>query len=588
MRLDSLKVYARGSNGWGSSELTFAKSITQLYGPNGSGKTPLVQSIAFCLGYPCEFRDDIYVHCESVELTVSLNGKKYKLKRQYSREFDIQVLEPTSTKQRFFKEGDYSRYLFEVFGYEFPHLVTNSNTHTHPYLSTILPIFYLDQDIGYTDFYKSPGSNFIRDQFSEAVRICVNLPSKNSFDKKKSAIDAKKAVERLDNKVHRLKGLYEDALNESESGKLNIVEVDNQINSLKAKIEELKSSKNLKLDATDNIDRLLSSKMTQVRLLKEELDLLESKCASISTIRSEIEVEINTLSLNEEARRVFKSFADICSVDGCGLFLGSSESYGKNLLYLKDQIKDLEISSVSSEKRIEAIKVELETHLDDIETLNKERENAVDDDGVSALVESIHISLSEIVSLEIKKRELENISVLEEKYMAAERERDNAISKQESLSSGINKSSIELIRFQSNLKSSISNWKNVINTKNVSDNIDLYDGFKASFGGEKLNQIKGSTKLRVVLAYHAALFEQIVKSNPMGIRFLILDTPRQHDISAEDLDQFIKALKVLADENNVQVVFSTTEYKYESGNGDKDWLPSYDDESFGQTMYLGK
>ena len=145
-----------------------------------------------------------------------------------------------------------------------------------------------------------------------------------------------------------------------------------------------------------------------------------------------------------------------------------------------------------------------------------------------------------------------------------------------------------MIRFQSNIKSSISKWKNVINTKNVSDNIDLYDGFKASFGGEKLNQIKGSTKLRVVLAYHAALFEQIVKSNPLGMRFLILDTPRQHDISAEDLDQFIKALKVLADENNVQVVFSTTEYKYESGNGDKDWLPSYDDESFGQTMYLGK
>ncbi|MGJ8486370.1 AAA family ATPase [Pseudoalteromonas sp. SYSU M81236] len=217
MKLESLKVYARGSNGWGSSELAFAKSITQLYGPNGSGKTPLVQSIAFCLGYPCEFRDDIYVHCESVVLTVSLNGKIYKLKRQYSRELYVQVMEPTGTKQRFFKEGDYSRYLFEVFGYEFPHLVTNSNTHTHPYLSTILPIFYLDQDIGYTDFYKSPGSNFIRDQFSEAVRISVNLPSKNSFDKKKSAIDAKKAVERLDNKVQRLKGLYEDALNDSES-----------------------------------------------------------------------------------------------------------------------------------------------------------------------------------------------------------------------------------------------------------------------------------------------------------------------------------------------------------------------------------
>lgn len=587
MNLKSLRVKARGVSGWGTKELLFAKSVTQLYGPNGSGKTPLVQSIAFCLGYPCEFRDDIYAHCESAILTVTVSGKNYKLERKYLRDFDVQVLEPAGTKQHFYNEGDYSRYLYKIFGYEFPHLITNSNTHTHPYLSTILPLFYLDQDIGYTEFYKPPSGNFIKDQFSEAVRLCVNLPSKNSFDKKKIKIDSQKAVERIDKKVQRLKELYKDALNESDTGNLNIVELENQLNLLKSKIEELKSSKNLKYDITDNIDRLISSKMMQARILREELNSLESRCASISSIRSEIEVEINTLSLNKEARRVFKSFSDICSVDGCGLFLGSSESYGKNLLYLKDQIKDLEVNCTSSEKRIEAIKVELETHLNDIEKLNKEREQAIDDGGVSALVKSIHLSLSEIVSLEIKKREIENINDLEEKYIVAERERDNAISKLESLSSGVNKSSIELVRFQSNVKNSISKWKSVINTKNVSDMIDLYDGFKASFGGEKLNQIKGSTKLRVVLAYHAAIFEQVVRSYPTGMRFLILDTPRQHDISAEDLDRFIKALKKLADENDIQVVFSTTEYKYDPGKGDLDWLPSYNDESFDQTMYLG-
>lgn len=588
MKLISLKVLGRGINGWGSEELKFSDSITQLYGPNGSGKTPLVQTIAFCLGYPCVFRDDIYTHCQSAILTVSVNSKRYKLERKYTKDFEIIVVEPTGTKQRFYKEGDYSRYVFEIIGFDFPHLVTHSNTVTHPYLSTVLPIFYLDQDIGYGDFYKSPGNNFIKDQFSEAVRLCVNLPAKNSFDNKKTVIDAKKLVERADKKVQRLKGLYEDALNESETGNHTVEGISQQIDLLKSKIEEIKSSRNLKVDATDNIDKLISSKMLQIRTLQEELSFLESKCSSITSIRSEIEIEINTLSLNEEARRVFKSFSDICSVDGCGLFLGSSESYGKNLLYLKDQIKDLEISSKSSEQRIEVVKNELNTHLDYIEKLNKQRESAVEDDGLSALIESVHMSLSEIVSLEIMKKEIENIEDLEERYLAAERERDIAINKQESLSTSPSKSSSDLIRFQSSLKKSISKWISVINTKNVPSNIDLFDGFKASFGGEKLSQFKGSTKLRVVLSYHAAIFEEIVKFNPFGMRFLILDTPRQHDISAEDLDQFIKALKVLADSNNIQIVFSTTEYKYEAGKGDRDWEPQYDDESFDQTMYLGK
>lgn len=41
----------------------------------------------------------------------------------------------------------------------------------------------------------------------------------------------------------------------------------------------------------------------------------------------------------------FASFKDICSNIDCKLFTVSSESYAKNLLYLKDQIKDLESNS---------------------------------------------------------------------------------------------------------------------------------------------------------------------------------------------------------------------------------------------------
>ncbi|KXI28385.1 hypothetical protein [Paraglaciecola hydrolytica] len=588
MKLVSLTVIGRGVTGWGTEELFFAKSITQLYGANGSGKTPLVQTIAFCLGYSCIFRDDIYSHCQCAKLKVFIKSKPYELERKYSSDFEVLVKEPTGTKQTFFKEGDYSRFLFELLGYEFPQLVTNSNSFTHPYLSTILPLFYLDQDIGYGDFYNSPGSNFIKDQFIESVRLSINMPAKNSFDQRKSAIDAKKLVEKADQKVHRFKAIYEDTLKGTDIGSVSVQEIDNQIESLKSKINKIKSSQNLKLDATDSIDKLISSKMSQIRELQQEISFLESKCSSISSIRSEIEVEINTLSLNEEAKRIFMSFSEICSVDGCGLFLGSSESYGKNLLYLKDQIKDLVFNAESSELKIKILKNELQAHFDDIDRLNLARENTEKDEGLSALVEAIHMTLAEIISLEIKKREIENLSEIEEKYLAAERERDIALNRQDSLSSSPNKSSLGLIRFKSNLTQSISTWIKTINTKNVPDDVNLLDEFKATFGGEKLSAFKGSTKLRVVLSYHAALFEEIIKCNKRGIRFLILDTPRQHDISAEDLNQFIKALKILADKEDIQIVFSTTEYKYKKGANDIDWVPKYDDPSFDQTMYLGK
>ncbi len=40
-------------------------------------------------------------------------------------------------------------------------------------------------------------------------------------------------------------------------------------------------------------------------------------------------------------KRVFESFSEICQNADCGVFIGSSQSYAKNLLYLKDQLKDL-------------------------------------------------------------------------------------------------------------------------------------------------------------------------------------------------------------------------------------------------------
>lgn len=184
MKLVSLEIFPKGNNGWKSEKLEFGSHITQLYGPNGCGKTPLVQSIAYCLGYPCVFRKDIYERCNYAVLEVATSKGTLSLKRFFSKDTDIAVNEPTGTEQRFFDEDSYSAYLFEWLGVEPSTLVTVASKPTSAYLSTLLPIFYLDQDDGYSKVYNSP-SNFIKDQLSEMIRMIFRLPVKNSFDKKK-------------------------------------------------------------------------------------------------------------------------------------------------------------------------------------------------------------------------------------------------------------------------------------------------------------------------------------------------------------------------------------------------------------------
>jgi len=586
MKLESLQIFARGPSGWGSGELKFADSITQIYGPNGSGKTPVVQSIAFCLGNPCKFRKDVYGHCLKAVLTVSIKGDTFKFERPYIEDnFEIIVTEPLGTTQRFYSEGDFSQYLFELLGYDYPQLVTVRDQPTAPFISCLLPLFYLDQSNGYSDFYKSLGNHFIKDQFEEIVRLSANFPVKNSFDKKKSRLNAKHDVQSAHEKVHRIKSVYENALKESQVSYSSIEEIDEQIEIYKTQIENSKSSKNLKVDTTDNIDKLISLKMKEAREIKNEITLLERKSLSVISIKTEIEAEINTLSLNEEAKRVFSSFSEICSTPGCGLFLGSSESYGKNLLYLRDQIKDLEISANHSRVSIDILNEKMNDRLKDIEILSVDRDNVFKDDSLTTLVDSIHAILSEIVELEVQKKELENLVSLEERFISAENYRDEVLNKQDALSSAPSTTSIEITRFKMNLKTSIQKWIELINTKNTSKIISFEHGFKAILGDEKLSVFTGSTKVRIVLAYHAALFEELIKLNSRGIRFLILDTPKQHDIGNEDLDFYIKALKELAAENQIQIIFSTTTYKYEVGENDTNWLATFG--GFEQPMFLG-
>ena len=169
---------------WESAPLPFGLYITELFGPNGSGKTPIIQSVVHALGYPVKYRDDILAHCDAVALTLENSSKELiEIRRRIDTGVDVEVRTGTAPVLGFYNERDYSQFLFEELALPFPALTSTGNEATTPYLSTLLPIFYLDQDIGYTNAYRAPTS-FIRDQYAEMTRLVFGLPPKHSFSQK--------------------------------------------------------------------------------------------------------------------------------------------------------------------------------------------------------------------------------------------------------------------------------------------------------------------------------------------------------------------------------------------------------------------
>ncbi len=80
------------------------------------------------------------------------------------------------------------------------------------------------------------------------------------------------------------------------------------------------------------------------------------------------------------------------------------------------------------------------------------------------------------------------------------------------------------------------------------------------------------------------LIELMANFNSESFKFLILDTTKQHEIHIDDLDSYLQALKTVCVDNNIQVVFSTTEYHYNGDENDLEWNPKYLGEE--QNMFL--
>lgn len=589
MRLKSLKVEPLGEGGWESPLLEFGHRTTMLFAANGSGKSPIVRMLASALGFPNNFRADILEKCSAVVLHAEVDGKLLTLRRALeAKNGDFYAtIDFDGEGTEHYSQASFSIALFELLGLKPPRLVTNNREETQPYIATLLPLFYLVQGHGYSSAYRAP-SSFIADQFAEMVRFAFGLNPKHSFEVKKSLIDEKSALEAQTRKIVTAQRVLEYQSRGVDDSDANQAALRLISENLTQQIDGLRVSVDAKGTASSTLSELLRQKEVQIRARQLELFELQNRVAGIETIRAEIDGEVKTLGLNEEARGIFTSFQEICRVPNCGLFLGSAESYGKNLLYLRDQIKDLERNSQRAEIRAE--------HLEErLTELNAERQTLVENlespsaSGIEQLVTTVQALTKQLVGVQAELARILGLKDERSKLFKLEQERDRIQDRIDGLTnSGRTDHAFNDLRRK--LRELTVKWMDMLDTTNVSRNIDIDVNLRFTFGGETLETIgsggTSSTTGRLVLAIHAALLEAYLVDKARPFRFLILDTPRQDELHTGDLARYLTELEKMCEANDAQLIFSSTEYDHTTAKQDKRWLPTYLGPE--KSMYLGK
>lgn len=583
MKLISLEFLPRGVNGWESPLLKFADRTTSLFARNGSGKTPLIQSIAFCLGFSTNFREDIRERCYAVELTFSVENRIFKVRRELTKEFHLTIT-ANGTSRDFFSEGDFSTVLFHDLAMQEPILVGTNRQSTKPYVSIVLPIFYVKQDGGYLDAYKAP-TTFVQDQFVEMVRFAFGLPPKRSYTAQKDLLEAKDRLEAMQRRIVQQQKILADISDRVDDSQTAREAMDARAQLLNLQLNDLRESVNSANAASDALCDLLAAKEEKLRADRRRFYDLRARVTGIDSIRAEIEGEIQTLSLNEQSKRTFEVFGDICSRPGCGLFLSSTESYAKNLMYLKDQIKDLESNANRAEFQLEELERRIEESEKERQLIISKMESLPHQTSTDQLIAAVQALTKELLDIEQQRAALLVLSEERRKYIEFENEREKIQDKIATLENHI-RGEHGFNQLRAKIRVSLVRWMDIIKTLNVSHDIDIDPNFKFRFGTEQLEVITGSTRSRLVLAIHAAIFEAYLEKRDNPFRFLILDTPKQHELDGADLANYLKELQAVCDKYGGQIVISSTEYRHEITEQDVEWLPQYPGEK--QPMYLGK
>ena len=592
VRLESFQWLPAPADGWETPELPFGAVFTAVQGANGSGKTPVMKGIMVALGHELHLPPEILKHCRAAKLRLSIDGSIVTLTRRTPQTLDdFQLTVDDGLEVEEFTEPRlFAEWFVKVFGGAQRTLTDRGGKATELYANIVLPAFWVDQDNGWTTAYFVPRDrDFIRDQRHEVIRFLTGLPprhpfrDRSEFDKAKDdAEKVEKDVELQRYAVDRLRSSY--AIVDDEEPRL----LERQV-ALQAEL----TASSQTIEAVRDLTVFYERNITRLELEKAELKArhggLTRRRGQLNLALAELGGEVDILGANVEAAELLREF---CGRQGCEMFSNSEQSYGRSLLYLKDQTKDIEASDKGLDSDASAIQKDIDRIDAEIEAARVERAAALGASPQAQLAKRLDALTGEMVEVTLRLANYRQYNNERLKFEGFLDRREQANARVAELRPhGMRGDSDPISDVRRQLSDSMQRWLTALSTENTKE-ATFTDDFHLLIDGSPFSPTSyqsGSTRTRIVLAFHAALLEVSLNRGGNHPGWLVFDAPKQHELSQADFDSYVERLKQLADKHagRVQVVFSVADLKTQIEPTDEIWDPSFKNAK-GKPRFLGQ
>jgi hypothetical protein len=576
VRLESFQYLPRGSDGWGSRLLHFGDLFTAVEGANGTGKTPIMKGVMQGLGHEVELPPDVLARCQVAETMLRIDGRPVTLTRRLGSDFELNV-DDGPNRQTFTSQSEYAKWFIALFNAEPRTLTNKQNQVAELYVTVLLPALWVDQDHGWTtDYWTPPNRNFIQDQRQEVIRFLVGLPARHPFRQRTEYDAAKETLERTERAIEMQRFIVErlrtnEQLEDDEEPRLTErrSQLRHELDTNSEVIEAIRST-------TAFFDRDILALEAQRDELAARQSALTKRKEQLSLVLSELDGEEDILTGNVQATDLLRQF---CGREGCEMFATSERSFGRSLLFLKDQIKDLKTSDRDLGRDAESIERQITVLNEALAVKRTEREQAVNASPQAEVMGKLGALTREIVEVELRLAKVQQYTAERKKFdrLLDHREQASSAVAESRPTRGKGASAIDDVRQM--LGDAMQQWLITLGTQNTRT-AHFDEDFVLHVDGARFattTHQSGSTRTRIVLAFHAALLEVSLARGGNHPGWLFFDAPKQHELNQTDFDAYTDRLTLIAAKypQRIQVVFSVADLKTQFHAGDEVWIPTF-------------
>ncbi len=576
VKLESFQYTPRGSDGWGSRLLHFGDMFTAVQGTNGTGKTPIMKGVVQGLGHEVELPPDILTRCQFAETKLSVDGRPVTLTRRLGSDFEIRV-DDSADRQIFTSQAEYAKWFITLFNAEPRTVTTKQNQVAELYATVLLPALWVDQDHGWTtDYWTPPNRNFIQDQRQEVIRFLVGLPARHPFRQRTEYDAAKETLERTERAIEMQRFIVDrlrtnEQLEDDEEPRLTVrrLQLRQELDMNSEVIEAIRST-------TVFFDREIAALEAQRDELASRQGTLTKRKGQLSLVLSELDGEEDILTANVQATDLLRQF---CGREGCQMFATSERSFGRSLLFLKDQLKDLKASDRELSRDVESIEKQIIALTSALAEKRTEREQAVNASPQAEVMGKLGALTKEIVQVELRLAKVQQYKAEQKKFDRLLDQREQASSAVAESRPGRGKGATAIEDVRQMLGDAMQQWLITLGTKNTRT-AHFDEDFVLHVDGARFattTHQSGSTRTRIVLAFHAALLEVSLARGGNHPGWLLFDAPKQHELNQVDFDAYTDRLTSISSKypQHVQVVFSVADLKTQIQAGDEVWMPGF-------------